>query len=266
MRQEEDLGGLGFAESRGKPRLLDLFCGAGGAAVGYHRTGFDVVGVDNRPQPNYPFEFILGDALHWLDGWLHGMLDSNPRFDAIHASPPCQAYSVLRRANPEAEYADLIGPTRELLEATSLPWVIENVPGAPTQHLIVLCGSMFGLGCVSGDGEKAERKYRQLRRHRNFETSFPMMSPPCQHDGEAIGVYGGGPTGRYTFENGAKKDRYGRRGGYQGTIAEKREAMEIPWMPAAQINQAIPPAYTELIGHQLMAHLASAVRQEETGG
>jgi DNA (cytosine-5)-methyltransferase 1 len=226
-----------------KPRLLDLFCGAGGAAMGYHRAGFDVVGVDIKPQPSYPFECYVDDALEYA-GWNYG------RFDAIHASPPCQAYSVLRRANPESEYVDLIAPTRELLEQTGLPWVIENVPGSPTRHLIVLCGSMFGLGANG----------RQLRRHRNFETSFSMMSPPCHHEGEAIGVYGGGPTGRYTFENGAKKDYYNRRGGYQGTIAEKREAMGIAWMNAAEINQAIPPAYCELIGHQLRQHIERQAR------
>lgn len=174
-------------------------------------------------------------------------VDKLRSFDAIHASPPCQAYSVLRRANPDAIYPDLISPTRELLKATGLPWVIENVPGAPLDYSITLCGSMFGLG--AGD--------RQLRRHRLFETSFPILQPSCQHEGEAIGVYGGGPVGRYTFENGAKKDYYNRRGGYQGTIAEKREAMGIDWMSAKEINQAIPPAYTELIGHQLATYLST---------
>lgn len=243
-----------------RPRILDLFCGAGGAAVGYHRAGFEVVGVDIKPQPNYPFEFVQADALSVLERGLpydfHTLAES---FDAIHASPPCQAYSVLRRANPDAEYPDLIEPTRKLLEQTGLPWIIENVPGSPTRHLVVLCGSMFGLGALSGDGKKAERMWRQLRRHRNFEMSFPMMSPPCQHEGEALGVYGGGPTGRYTFENGARKDRYGRRGGYQGTVAEKQSAMDIDWMNADQINQSIPPAYTEFIGTQLMAHLKASV-------
>jgi DNA (cytosine-5)-methyltransferase 1 len=240
-----------------KPYLLDLFCGAGGAAMGYHRAGFEVVGVDIKPQPHYPFEFWQAEALEFLEEALDKFYPFN-YCDAIHASPPCQAYSVLRRANPDAEYADLIAPTRELLEATGLPWVIENVPGSPTHHLIVLCGSMFGLGATSGDGVKTSVEWRELRRHRNFETSFPMMSPPCYHQGEALGVYGGGPTGRYTFENGAKKDRYGRRGGYQGTIEEKREAMQIDWMSASEINQAIPPAYTEFIGHQLLQHLRVA--------
>lgn len=230
-----------------KPRLLDLFCGAGGAAMGYARAGFEVVGVDIKPQPRYPFEFVQGDSLRVLRTWVSlGLV----QFDAIHASPPCQRYSNLRHAaeHKGADAPDLIEPTRELLKATGIPYVIENVPGAPTQHLIVLCGSMFGLGANG----------RQLRRHRNFELSFPMMSPPCVHEGEAIGVYGGGPVGRYTFGNGAKKDYYNRRGGYQGSIAEKRQAMGIDWMTASEINQAIPPAYTELIGHQLMAHVRSA--------
>jgi DNA (cytosine-5)-methyltransferase 1 len=244
-----------------RPRLLDLFCGAGGAAMGYHRAGFEVVGVDIKPQPRYPFEFVQADALEFVYAVAteHGYEWGPDYFDAIHASPPCQAYSVLRRANPEAEYADLIAPTRELLEQMGLPWVIENVPGSPTRHLTVLCGSMFGLGARSGDGVKTAVEWRQLRRHRNFETSFPMMSPPCYHHGEALGVYGGGPVGRYTFENGAKKDRYGRRGGYQGTVGEKQEAMDIDWMTATELNQAIPPAYTEFIGTQLMAHLKATV-------
>jgi DNA (cytosine-5)-methyltransferase 1 len=110
---------------------------------------------------------------------------------------------------------------------------------------------------------KAERMYRQLRRHRLFETNVAVMQSPCQHLGEALGVYGGGPTGRYTFENGARKDRYGRRGGYQGTVAEKREAMGIDWMNASEINQAIPPAYTEHIGRYLMAELEARVAFDE---
>jgi DNA (cytosine-5)-methyltransferase 1 len=220
-----------------KPVLLDLFCGAGGAAMGYSRAGFEVVGVDIKPQPNYPFEFHQYDAMTYpLDG-----------FDAIHASPPCQAYSVLRHAaeHKGSDHPDLVDATRVLLEQAGVPWVMENVPGAPLRTTIVLCGSMFGLGSNG----------RQLRRHRLFETNVAIMSPPCNHQGEAIGVYGGGPTGRYTFGNGARKDYYGRRGGYQGTIAEKREAMGIDWMNAREINQAIPPAYTEHIGWYLMDEL-----------
>jgi DNA (cytosine-5)-methyltransferase 1 len=240
-----------------RPRLLDAFRGAGGAAKGYQHAGFYVVGVDINPQPDYcGDEFIQMDALMFMED----VAQWGPFvFEAAHASPPCQAYSVLRRANPEAEYVDLIDPTRNLLEGMEIPYVIENVPGAPLNDPVKLCGSMFGLGTLSGDGAKVERKYRQLRRHRLFETSFDLSQPICKHDGEAIGVYGGGPTGRYTFENGAKKDRYGRRGGYQGTVDEKREAMGIDWMNGARINQAIPPAYTEFIGKQLLAHIESQV-------
>ncbi len=234
------------------PRLLDLFCGAGGAAMGYHRAGFKVVGVDINPQPNYPFEFIQADAMDVLEGRIEirmgyfGLWDG---FDAIHASPPCQAYSVLRRANPGAEYPDLVAPTREKLEQVGLPWVMENVPGSPVRASIVLCGSMFDLGA----GE------RQLRRHRLFELSHAMLQPECRHKGEAVGVYGGGPTGRYTFENGIRKGLKGRRGGYQGTMDERREAMGIDWMRSQELNQAIPPAYTEWIGSQLLATVAPGV-------
>jgi DNA (cytosine-5)-methyltransferase 1 len=200
-----------------------------------------VVGVDLRPQPRYPFAFVHADAMTFpLEG-----------FDAIHASPPCQAYSVLRHAAEQKgrDKPDLVAPTRERLAATGLPYVIENVPGAPLAVSVILCGSMFGLRA----GE------RQLRRHRLFESNVPMLSPTCYHQGEAIGVYGGGPVGRYTFGNGAARDYYGRRGGYQGTVAEKREAMEIDWMSAAELNQAIPPAYTEYLGRILLEWMAPPV-------
>src|SRR5512139_314282 len=147
------------------PRILDLFCGAGGAAVGYHRAGFDVVGVDINPQPNYPFEFVQADALWALQQLQVGsLLDYHlSDFDAIHASPPCQRYSTATKRNgTELEHPDLIGPTRELLQATGLPYVIENVVGAPLRDSILLCGSWFALGA---DG------YR-LKRHRLFETSW----------------------------------------------------------------------------------------------
>lgn len=228
-----------------RPRLLDLFCGAGGAGMGYHRAGFEVVGIDVKDQPRYPFTFYQDDALTVLERVVSGL----GMYDAIHASPPCQAYSVLRRANPGAEYPDLVAPTRELLERSGLPWVMENVPGAPLATTIVLCGSMFGLGAGP----------RQLRRHRLFETNVMMLQPSCRHEGEAVGVYGGGPTGRYTFENGIRKGLKGRRGGYQGTAAERREAMGIDWMNGTEINQAIPPAYTEFIGTQLLASLEEFV-------
>lgn len=218
--------------------LLDAFCGAGGAGAGYKRAGFEVIGVDLKPQPRYPFEFHQADALEVLlelaeEGEVFGH-----SIAAVHASPPCQAYSALRVTRPDLEHPELVEPTRRLLQASGLPYVIENVPGAPLAAAVVLCGSMFGLG--SGK--------RQLRRHRLFECSFPVMSPPCHHVGQAIGVYGGGDS---AFSRAASK----RRGGYQGSKAEKAEAMGIDWMTREELNQAIPPAYTEHLGFYLRGAL-----------
>lgn len=225
--------------------------------MGYHRAGFDVVGVDIAPQPHYPFEFHQLDALNVIGEWWPLARDAGVGRGvvAIHASPPCPRYSVLRHASVTkgSGHPDLVGPVRELLEAVGLPWVMENVPGAPMHPAVVLCGSMFGLGSGA----------RQLRRHRLFESNVLLMQPTCQHEGEAIGVYGGGPTGRYTFENGIRKGLKGRRGGHQGTMHERSEAMGIDWMTSQELNNAVPPAYTELIGAQLMRHIqqmAGAVR------
>lgn len=215
-----------------RPRLLDLFCGAGGAAMGYHRAGFEVVGVDINPQPNYPFEFWQADALEHL----HGVLFGDREYDAVHASPPCQAYSDLRHRTGGA-YPDLVAVTRARVVATGLPYVIENVEGAPLRNPIMLCGSTFGLGANG----------RQLRRHRLFESNVSIMAYPCQHHGQPIGVYGTGGGGQMTR-------------GYKGTPEEYREAMGIDWATRAEIAQAIPPAYTEHIGLYLMA----AIKQEAT--
>lgn len=220
-----------------KPKLLDLFCGAGGAAMGYARAGFDVYGVDIKNQRKYPFPFTMGDALE----------TSTERYDAIHASPPCQAYSVLNRAHADKTYPDLIGATREFLIDSGLPYIIENVPGAPLIDPVQLCGGYFGLGAAG----------RYLRRHRLFESNMPLKGTPCNHfEKYAIGVYGHGKwdnntstvVGRYTFTSSSKY----RRGGYQGTTDEKREAMGIDWMAGEQLTQAIPPAYTEYLGKQLL--------------
>ena len=215
-----------------RPLLLDLFCGAGGAAVGYHRAGFDVIGVDLRPQPHYPFRFVRADAL-------------NPpfdlaRFDLIHASPPCQAYSRLAAMHPERTYPDLLARTRRLLEVSGRPFVIENVEGSPMAHAprldgrwgIVLCGSMFRLGIDRG----------QLRRHRAFESSFPVPQPSCAHVGKSVGVYGHGGH--------SKKHRMLYR-------AEAAVAMGIDWMGRDAMTQAIPPAYTEFIGRAFLGRAAA---------
>jgi len=223
-----------------RPRLLDLFCGAGGASVGYHRAGFDVVGVDIRFQREYPFEVYQADALTFpLDG-----------FDAIHASPPCQAHSSLRsieatRSRLFPIHPDLIAPTRARLATVGVPTVIENVPGAPIRADICLCGSMFGLGAVCRDGE-----YRQLRRHRIFEAAgwVPGLALRCSHHGQAVGVYGHG-GGRPETTRLRKKE-------YLGVLAECQAAMGIDWARGSGLREAIPPAYTEAIGHQLAVSIA----------
>jgi len=216
-----------------RPRLLDLFCGAGGAAVGYHRAGFEVVGVDIKPQPRYPFAFVQADALETLREWTW---ENEISFDAIHASPPCQAFTDLKDMHNAIRHEDLLTPTRELLEATGLPYVIENVEGAPMSPTVTLCGSSFGLGAEGA----------RLQRHRHFETNWPLLGPPCAHgvSSRVIGVYGGhGRDRRRTVKT------------QDFSTEARREAMGIDWMTGSELSQAIPPAYTELIGHQLMSHL-----------
>ncbi len=208
-------------------KLLDLFCGAGGAAVGYNRAGFDeIVGVDIKPQPHYPFEFVQGDALEYLRE--HG-----GEFDFIHASPPCQAYSMAGQQWRKAgkHYDDLVEPTRKLLIANGKPYVIENVPGAPLINPVILNGAFFGMN---------------LRRNRLFETSFQfpfflipkegpsnhrMGRPPKAHDPVV-------PVGHFS------------------NIARARAVMGIDWMTQKEITQAIPPAYTEFIGRAALLALA----------
>ena len=203
-----------------KPLLLDLFCKAGGAAMGYHRAGFDIVGVDIEPQPRYPFEFVQADAMTFpLDG-----------FDAIHASPPCQRYSSMSRNNET--HPDLYAATRRRLLEAGKPWIIENVIGAPYQHGCTLCGSMFGL---------------KVRRHRNFETSWLILSSlRCDHaaQGRPITVTGQG-GGRP------------RPHSWKGVKAEWPDIMGMPWASPAECTQAIPPAYTEYIGQQLISILGA---------
>jgi len=219
-----------------RPRLLDLFCGAGGAAMGYHRAGFDVVGVDINAQPHYPFEFHQADALTFpLDG-----------FDAIHASPPCQFYSDGTRAG-KVGAQPLIAPTRQRLAAMSVPWVIENVHGA-AEHMsagLLLCGSMFGLA---------------VERHRLFESPVYLWAPG-HHDcrqvlkhrkAHPIPESWNDTTAGTTYLNRAYSVTGKSRG--RGCIPFWRDLMEMPWaVTAHELSEAIPPAYTEWIGGQLMA-------------
>lgn len=212
-------------------RLLDLFCGAGGCSVGYHRAGFDVVGVDIKPQKNYPFEFHCADAFAFLEKHGH-------EFDVIHASPPCQAYSV---ATPDrSKHRDLVGIMREALQANGKPFVIENVPGAPMNFPITLCGTMFCL-C----DEKVV-----LRRHRLFESPLLTLGPGgCSCKGEE--------TAHVTGHMGKVARRYRGRGGMQASSQSAKRLMGIDWMNRDELAQAIPPAYTEWIGQRLMEALSN---------
>jgi DNA (cytosine-5)-methyltransferase 1 len=227
-----------------KPLAIDLFCSAGGMAMGLHRAGFDVIGVDLIRQPRYPFPFVQADAL-------------NPpfdlsRFDFIHASPPCQAHTSLKTMHNARDHADLIPATLAMLEASGRPWVIENVPGAPLAYSAMLCGTMFGLGC----------KDAELRRHRLFQTSFPILSPQCQHGSRSlIGLYGGHARNRRrrtigVYGEGCRDSRRKFDKGHPDfTIEDGREAMGIDWMTTAELSQAIPPAYGEFIGRAALRHL-----------
>lgn len=227
-----------------RPRLLDLFCGAGGAAMGYHRAGFEVVGVDIEPQPDYPFEFVLANAMETLAK----AFGVTKYWDAIHASPPCQAFSTMKVMHNAGEHLDLLTPTREYLQRIGKPYVIENVPGAPMWDHVTLCGSSFGLG--------VEKYDRELRRHRHFETSFSVMVPPCAHQRATIGIYGDHVRDRRRKPGHAHQgvDLPDREG-----LALGREAMGMPWVTKWKgLSQAIPPAYTEHIGHQLMQVLRAS--------
>jgi DNA (cytosine-5)-methyltransferase 1 len=205
--------------------------------MGYHRAGFEVVGVDIKPQPRYPFEFNQADALDFARDVISLGFHPSWRFDAIHASPPCQAFTKARKLQGN-EHEDLIGPTRELLEATGLPYVIENVKGAPLIDPVVLEGQMF--------------PELNVHRPRLFETNWqfeaPLLRPPPPRqtkmgrppvDGEAMQIVG-----------------------HFSDVPAGRKAMGIDWMTQGELAQAIPPAYTEFIGAQLMSH----VREKSLSG
>lgn len=200
--------------------------------MGYHRAGFEVVGVDIDAQPNYPFEFIQADALGLDPEFLSS-------FDAIHASPPCQSYSDLAKRNGNAhKWPRLVEPVRRMLQATKLPWIIENVEGAPLIDPVVLCGTMFPP--------------LRVIRHRLFESNVELTVP----------AHGRHPL---VFTHDKRKNHYGKldqntsfvqvTGGGNCSIANARAALGIDWMTKNELNESIPPAYAEYLGRQLMAHM-----------
>lgn len=212
-----------------KKKLLDLYCGAGGAGYGYHLAGFEVTGVDIESQKSYPFKFIQADAIEYLREHGH-------EYDVIHSSPPCHAYSAMTTGTNagKKEYVDLVDKTREALKDHKYT-IIENVEGAPLRNDLKLCGEMFGIRVI---------------RHRIFECSFPVAQPDhikhrtrvndwrhgVRHEGYYFPVYG--------------------TGGGRGTVEEWREAMEMPWAAyKKEMAQAIPPAYTKYIGEQMINHM-----------
>jgi DNA (cytosine-5)-methyltransferase 1 len=217
-------------------RLLDVCSKAGGAGLGYHMAGFEVISVDREPQPNQPFPFIQADLRDLDPEWIAA------NFDAVVGSPPCWSHSDLKHRTGR-EYEDFIPETRELFKATGLPYVIENVEGAPLIDPLVLCGTQFpGL---------------RVSRHRLFESSTPLKAP-MPH-----------PKGKHPlhFTHDKRKKHYGKlnewtafvqvTGGGNCTKAAAEDAMGIPsgWMSKEELNQAIPPRYTEWIGRQITAHL-----------
>ena len=210
-------------------KLLDLYCCGGGAGYGYSLAGFDVVGVDIKPQPKYPFKFQQSDAIEFVKKNHH-------LFDVIHASPPCQAFT---RAGTEQRkagkvYDDFLSETREVLRDIGKPYIIENVPDAPMENPIVLCGSMFGL---------------KTYRHRLFESNIPLVAPTHP-------------------KHIAKNTKMGRKPvqgefiqvvGHFSGVPFAQDAMGIDWLGQKELAQAIPPAYTQYLGGQLQDHLLTQI-------
>lgn len=233
-----------------KPILLDLFCCAGGAGMGYSMAGFDVVGVDIKPQPHYPFPMVEFDAIWFMELLLEGkqfrfkkdghikILDIND-ISAFHASPPCQAWTVagnVARAKGK-KYPELIDPIRKLLKETNSPYIIENVMKSPLDATLMLCGTMFGLDVI---------------RHRYFESSFMLMNPPfsCTHT-KRVAKQGYAP----------KEGEYHCVTGHLSDIENAKKAMGIDWMVGKEIVEAIPPAYTEYIGGYLMKEVIGVINE-----
>jgi DNA (cytosine-5)-methyltransferase 1 len=216
---------------RKKPKLLDLFCGAGGAGMGYARAGFDVIGVDVATQVNYPFAFVRGCAIAFVKRY-------GGDFDLIHASPPCQAFSVAKNIhNGSGRHPDLIAPTRNALVRTGATWVIENVVGSPLRSPVTICGLWLKLN---------------VRRHRLFESSAALVGTPCgDHTANYHIVFGGGAKGRAHTIGKAKG---GASRIYRPFVshADASISMGIDWMKRDELSQAVPPAYTEYLGRQLL--------------
>lgn len=224
-------------------RILDLFCGGGGAGMGYHRAGFEVVGVDIKPQPRYPFAFVQMDAIATIETLLAGNFITDNHggawylcsFDAIHASPPCQKYTLAGQQWRKSGviYSDLVEKTRQALVKSGKPYIIENVPGAPLINPVVLNGMMFGMN---------------LRRTRLFETSFdiPFFLLPKE-----------GPS-RFRMGRSPQKDDPVVPVGHFSGVDKARRVMEIDWMTQKELTQAIPPAYTKYLSHWLLLHIERA--------
>ena len=211
------------------PRLLDLFCGQGGAGMGYHLAGFDVTGVDIALQPRYPFAFVQADALEYAAA--HGC-----EYDVIHASPPCQGYSqCMYLPVAHKPHLMLIEPTRAELASSGRPYVIENVEGAPLLEPLMLCGSMFGLGVL---------------RHRLFECNPRLAFAPsmCNHTGGVLPIWW---RTRQRVIAAGMEYKYLTVAGKSYLMPEAKRAMDIDWMSRPGMSQAIPPAYTRWIGEQL---------------
>jgi DNA (cytosine-5)-methyltransferase 1 len=208
-------------------RLLDIFCGAGGASKGYAMAGFDVTGIDVKSGKRYPFTYIKKDFKTLT-------VEDLQNYDVIHASPPCQTFSITKNLriaqNKKTDKEDLLDVTRQLLIDSGKPYVLENVPGAPLRNPIQLCGSVFNL---------------QVRRHRLFESNMPLKGSGCDHkqQGRPVGIYG------------SLNDKIPGGGQTAKTIEIAREAMGINWMIWTELVEAIPPMYTEFIGKQVMTYL-----------
>jgi len=240
-----------------RPRLLDLYCCEGGAARGYHDAGFDVYGVDIDPQRRYPYAFHQGDAIEVMatlnaggavdfthpDGHVEWLTLAD--FEAAHGSPPCQAYSITKHTHSNT-HPMLIDPTRDSLIESGLPYVIENVIGAPLHNPLMLCGSEFDLTTTDTDGLPL-----RLERHRLFESSiFLLGNGGCRHDKrvQVAGAYGGGSSDR-------RHAKEVRRGGYTPAKEVRAALLGVDWMTLHGMSQSIPPAYTEHIGAQILDHL-----------